>query len=281
MTFVSFASGAWYLPDLDVDEDEGPNTPMIGATSPSGGKLPQGVLHDIGASLLSRPSVEFLHDRGIMQLPAAVMAGKLERKISQRPSVVEVQEKGLLKSAVNVTRDQIHRKSIGSSIEHSLTRRASMDHGRGLHDKGIVHLSHHAAAAMLEPKLEKRPSKEELVGKGLLKSAVCATRDQIHRKSIGDSIAHSLVKRASIDHGQALHDKGIVHLSHHAVGAMLEGKLEKRPSVVEVQEQGLLKNNVSATKQRLARRSLTDALEGVLEKRPSADSLKERGIMLH
>ena len=65
-TFVSYASGAWYLPDLDFDlEDEGPNTPLFKATS--GGKLPDGHAF-LGASLQSRPSVEALHERGIMQV---------------------------------------------------------------------------------------------------------------------------------------------------------------------------------------------------------------------
>ena len=196
MAFISRDThGAWYFPNIDAMSNEPWTPPLVAKPSH---KLPVGTLHSIGASLLSRPSVDALHDKGIRHAPLEHLAPSLERKLSQRPSASEVADLGILKSSVQSTGERLRRISIGGIIEGALSssKRATVD---DLHAKGIRQKPLEDARTTLEQRLSHRPSAEELVSSGLLKSHVTAAREQLARRSLSDSLQVALEKRMSFD----------------------------------------------------------------------------------
>jgi len=63
-----------------------------------------------------------------------------------------------------------------------------------------------------------------------------------------------------------------------SVGAMLQGRLERRSTREELEAKGILhKSNVAHVAKKLARRSLSSTLEAQLSKRPTREELMEEG----
>ena len=103
--------------------DYEPTTPPISASSP--GKLPPSQATQLTTALLSRPSIDYLADQGILRAPTELTGDKLAKQLSTRPPPDAV--KGIVKSPVQAKQEEITRRSLLSSLSGALDRRPSIE----------------------------------------------------------------------------------------------------------------------------------------------------------
>ena len=209
-------------------------------------------------------------------------------------------------SSVSDTIKQLEKKRLSSSLSAHLETRPPMV---TLAEKGIVseHVaSGHVAPALASPadavakSLTKRPSIDELAAKGIIKSSPVESRAApalhsklaaLHKQSTASSLKSALETRLSLG---ALAEKGIVseHVASGHVAPALAApadavakSLTKRPSVVELEEKGILPPawatapGVAEAMLRNEKIRTAEVVAKGLTRRPSIDELAAKGII--
>ena len=122
----------------------------------------------------------------------------LEKHLKRRPSAEEVFAKGILESMpYSAGRSRTRSSSLATTIDGRASIEEWLDGAEG---------STHVPNA-INRFLGRRPSRDDMVGAGILKSRVEATADCLKRKSLESSLAAAINKRPS---AEALLHKGIL-----------------------------------------------------------------------
>jgi len=150
---------------------------------------------------------------------------------------------------------------------------------------------HPGTLSVLNELLRRRSSAEELVSRGVLRKApgkaagpiVEATKHALHRRQLAGTLETRLQQRPSIeDMGPMLtHSDAEVmeQMRREYPGSTLAGALERRPSIDELQQRGVLKAHPTADPLELAVNNVLDrkrreqGLERLLETRPSLEDM--------
>jgi len=148
--------------------------------------------------------------------------------------------------------------------------------------------------ADMDARLARRPSRDLLVSKGVIKTPIASTGEALVRRSLTTQLDAALGRRPSLED---LMERGIVQPKRAPSAAQgstpcawpewvfdasqverMTQAIARRPSVDALVSRGVLKTAVAAKKEGLERRSRSRSLGDALERRPSVEALLRRGI---
>ena len=206
---------------LPCEVDDSERTPTLRATAgyawlPSireeEGRADNEVYEGEPEDLSNRERAELIA-HGVEEIDHAILRA-MDMKLARRPSLEEVQAKGLLKSSVAATGESLVRRSLFKHLDVALERRPSREI---LIEQGIIAspaapqeaskpsmalwpewVFDSAHIERMNAAIERRPSAAELIDKGVLKNAVDTTKEGLQRRSRSNSLDAALEKRPSI-----------------------------------------------------------------------------------
>lgn len=229
-------AGKTFTPALQYVQEHGVTAAVAAAVKSVVKAMPKDPLVSIGSKLA--PTLAPTPSSELSGTAAAVQRG-----LTKRPSMDELQSRNILKSSV---------QGKAETLQHQL------------------------AADTLAKSLANRPTIEQLADQNIHKSAVQDKAEALAHAMAADNLAKSLATRPDVDvlaeghiYRSALQDRA-EHLRHTMAADAVSKGLGKRPSVAQMEERNLLKSAASEREEAIGKAAVRTSLDGALQRRASA-----------
>lgn len=228
---------------------------------------------------------------GFNEQAAQTLEGKL--KPDRRPSVAELEERGVYHTEIEARSEHLQHELAGASVSRKLDRRPSVGEleERGIYQTPIEARGHELEREITEDRLEKKLAPEkrlsikELEQKGIYKTDIGGKSTELEHQMAASRLSHKLgERRPSI---QELSDKGIIKdadaatVQRDLAAGQLNHDLAYRPSKDQLANGGILKTPEQEEAEERARAAVASEVAAKLggARRPSVQMLVEQGIL--